>query len=326
MNTAMKDISTTKIYHESEDVVLTRIIQGYSADISELANLPQARDDLDILTSEVDIEVDFDIEERTFLTPVPEIVTAKKQYDSFDNAFEGLKSYTDSLCINAVITSSIWEKREGEEKTRNYGVIQCHKSGKPSKGNYAIKGTPGSRNGYSARCECPFKWTINKKQYKNHDGKNVSNFFIKAVNNEHNHVPDKKAFEALSNQRRLTEDQKQYVQELMEFGTTPSEMVTALSKRYPSQTFVNNTIYQARLEIRKRILNNRTPVQHFVDKLSESSCYRFDMDVDNQGKLTRLFFAHEASIELFNRFSTVLVMDCTYKTNRFGMLCWKLVE
>lgn len=230
-----------------------------------------------------------------------------------------MKSYNNSLCINAVITSSTWEKREGEEKTRKYGVIQCHNSGTPSKGNYAIKGTPGSRNGYSARCECPFKWTINKKQFKNHDGENDSYFFIKAVNNEHNHVPDKKTFEALSNQRRLTEDQKQYVQEMIEFGTTPSDIVTALSKRYPSLTFINKTVYQARLEIRKTILNNRTPVQHLVDKLSESSCYHFDINVDNQGKLTKLFFAHEASIGLFSRFITVLVMGCTYKTNKFGM-------
>lgn len=82
MNTAMRDISTAMINHESEDVILTRIIEGNSADISELADLPQTHDDLDILTSEVDIEVYSDIEERTFLTPLPKIVTAKKRYDS----------------------------------------------------------------------------------------------------------------------------------------------------------------------------------------------------------------------------------------------------
>ncbi|KAI9484226.1 MAG: hypothetical protein EXX96DRAFT_561405 [Benjaminiella poitrasii] len=142
----------------------------------------------------------------------------------------------------------------------------------------------------------PFKWTINKKQFKDNDGENKFYFFIKAINNEHNHTPDAEVFKTLSYQRRLTKEQKQYVQEMMEFDTTPSDMVTALSKRYFNQTFVNNIVYQARLEIRKRILNSRTPVQHLVDKLTASKCYRFDMDVDNHGKLTRLFFAYEASI------------------------------
>lgn len=105
----------------------------------------------------------------------------------------------------------------------------------------------------------------------------------------------------------------------MEFGTTPADMVTALSNKYPDQNFVNTTIYQARQEIRKKILNGRTPVQHLVDRISASNSYQYDVDVDNQGRVKRLFFAHEESIKLFNRYPTVLIMDSTYKTNKFGM-------
>ncbi|KAG2233927.1 hypothetical protein INT48_009740 [Thamnidium elegans] len=49
--------------------------------------------------------------------------------------------------------------------------------------------------------------------------------------NEHNHTPDAEVFKALSYQHRLTEEQKQYVQEMMEFDTTPSDMLGLKSEK-----------------------------------------------------------------------------------------------
>ena|SRR5579862_5512136 len=37
------------------------------------------------------------------------------------------------------------------------------------------------------------------------------------------------------------------------------------------------------------------------------------------GEVTHLFIAHPKSIELFKRYLKVLIMDYTYKTNRFNM-------
>ncbi|KAH9264357.1 hypothetical protein BASA83_012183 [Batrachochytrium salamandrivorans] len=42
-------------------------------------------------------------------------------------------------------------------------------------------------------------------------------------------------------------------------------------------------------------------------------------EVDSNGALSGLFFCHEKSAELARRFNIVFIMDCTYKTNRFGM-------
>lgn len=222
------------------------------------------------------------------------------------------------MFINVVITSSSWEGEE-EERRRVYGMVQCHKSGEAPKRNHVPKGTPGSRNGSSSRNNCPFKWTINRKKLKGENGDHYYCYFIKALNNNHNHPANEALFKSLSTQRQLTEDQLVYMKEMMEIGASPSDMVTGLSKRYPGQIFINRTIYQARLKIRKNILNNRTPIQHLVDELSASGSYQFNMDTDNEGKVTRLFFSHASSIDLFNRYHTVLVMDSTYKTNKFGM-------
>lgn len=80
------------------------------------------------------------------------------------------------------------------------------------------------------------------------------------------------------------------VQELMEVGSSPADIEVSLTKNYPDQTFVRPTIYQNRLKIRKQILGGRTPVQRLVDELDKSELYRYSVDIDNHGKLQRVFF------------------------------------
>lgn len=66
------------IDYESEDVVLTRMIEGSSADLSDIANLPPAREDFDLQSLEVENEeADVNTEEEA-ITPAPEFVTSKK--------------------------------------------------------------------------------------------------------------------------------------------------------------------------------------------------------------------------------------------------------
>ena len=40
---------------------------------------------------------------------------------------------------------------------------------------------------------------------------------------------------------------------------------------------------------------------------------------DGINRLTHLFFAHEESLKLLALFPEVIIMDCTYKMNRFRM-------
>jgi len=45
--------------------------------------------------------------------------------------------------------------------------------------------------------------------------------------------------------------------------------------------------------------------------------YKYETDLD--GHITHLFFSKNSSIALSRYFSTVFIIDCTYKTNRFRM-------
>src|SRR2546421_2850316 len=47
--------------------------------------------------------------------------------------------------------------------------------------------------------------------------------------------------------------------------------------------------------------------------------FKFDYRTDTTGRVTHLFFAHPKSIELLAKYPEVLLLDCTYRTNKFKM-------
>lgn len=75
-------------------------------------------------------------------------------------------------------------------------------------------------------------------------------FHIKARNNDHNHSTNATIYRSLVSQRRLTEEQFQMVKRLIEDGVPPADIVTCLRENYPEQEFTNQTVYNARQNIR----------------------------------------------------------------------------
>jgi hypothetical protein len=67
------------------------------------------------------------------------------------------------------------------------------------------------------------------------------------------------------------------------------------------------------------ILDGRTPVRALLDELSDTNKYIFDFRVDSNNNITDLLFAHRTSLDMIRKYGAVLLMDCTYKTNKFKM-------
>ncbi|XP_044715153.1 uncharacterized protein HRG_11130 [Hirsutella rhossiliensis] len=71
---------------------------------------------------------------------------------------------------------------------------------------------------------------------------------------------------------------------------------------------------------RTQELAGRTPLQFLYDQLKDPSLGFFFRDTrDQEGRLTGLFIAPRTGIELWKRYPNVLLLDCTYKTNRVRM-------
>jgi MULE transposase domain len=70
--------------------------------------------------------------------------------------------------------------------------------------------------------------------------------------------------------------------------------------------------------LRQENLYRKTPIQALIAVLSTSD-YMFSYKTNLIGRVTHLFFAHPQSIKLFHQYPDVLLLDCTYKMNRFKL-------
>ncbi|KAI9919854.1 hypothetical protein PsorP6_015351 [Peronosclerospora sorghi] len=70
--------------------------------------------------------------------------------------------------------------------------------------------------------------------------------------------------------------------------------------------------------MKTEFLDGRTSIVTLYETLTEEH-FIFEVKTDANGAVTGLFFTHHDSAKLARRFSTVFVMDATYKTNRYGM-------
>ncbi|CAG8850556.1 8699_t:CDS:1, partial [Racocetra persica] len=78
------------------------------------------------------------------------------------------------------------------------------------------------------------------------------------------------------------------------------------------------TIYNARDKILRDNFQGHTPIQALLNKLVEGN-FEHNYQCNQNDNLTHFFFAHSKSIALTKTYNSVLLIDCTYKTNKFKM-------
>ena len=77
--------------------------------------------------------------------------------------------------------------------------------------------------------------------------------------------------------------------------------------------------------IEKEIRGPRTKIQHLL-KLIEDACYVYwSRKIDESEVVRDIFWVHLDSVKLLNIFHIVLVMDNTYKTNKYRQPMFEIV-
>ena len=165
------------------------------------------------------------------------------------------------------------------------------------------------RNTSSKLIDCPFEAYGCRKA----DGQ----WHLSIRNAVHNHD----ASENLSGHstfRRLNTEDKEKTRNMLAAGVRPREALSTLRQNNPTLATISRNVYNERVQLRRENLAGRTPIQALLDELTLTD-YQFDYLCDPENHITHLFFARPSAITLTKAYSTVLLMDCTYKTNKFRM-------
>ncbi len=98
----------------------------------------------------------------------------------------------------------------------------------------------------------------------------------------------------------------------------PWTISALLEQDRQANSVIMKDIYNAQTQIWNKALNRQTPIQVLVKNMSSDSILR-KVQHDNCRHVTHLFFAYRRLLDMYQSYPEVLLINNTYKTNRFHM-------
>jgi hypothetical protein len=196
---------------------------------------------------------------------------------------------------------------------KQFIVLGCERGGKYTPtGKKPKKEETGTR-----KCECPFR-------LRGRLHATTNDWHVTVTNGMHNHALDKALVGHLV-AGRLKPEEKQLLSELTRNLVSPKNIIATMKERDPNNVSDIKKVYNARYRFKQRSRASRTEMQQLYKCLDENN-YFFKARTDGESDYVQdVFFAHPKSVCLLNTFPTVLLMDSTYKTNKYGMPLFEIV-
>ncbi|XP_058762065.1 putative protein FAR1-RELATED SEQUENCE 10 [Vicia villosa] len=200
--------------------------------------------------------------------------------------------------------------KTGKRGRRDKLVFGCDRGGK-------YKKTDSETQSASKRCGCPFK-------IRSTPSKDGSGWKIDVKCGVHNHgLPDR--FEGHAFVSRLNTDDKQHIVDLTKRHVPPRHILLSLQERDPENVTRITQIYKHKSKIQKDIRGPRTEMQQLLKLVEESGYVYWSRKKDESEVVRDIFWAHPESVKLLSMFPIVLIMDCTYKTNKYRQPLFEIV-
>ncbi|KAI5401505.1 hypothetical protein KIW84_066106 [Lathyrus oleraceus] len=123
----------------------------------------------------------------------------------------------------------------------------------------------------------------------------------------------------------MTTDEKQHVADLAKRHVAPRHILLSLQDNYPENVTRITQVYKHKSVIQKEIRGPRSEIQHLFKLIEDAGYVYWSRKKDDSEVVREIFWAHPDSIKLLNIFPIVLVMDSTYKTNKYRQPLFEIV-
>ncbi|CAL5362691.1 unnamed protein product [Camellia sinensis] len=204
----------------------------------------------------------------------------------------------------------------GKKRPRMYHA--CERSGQ-YRATKKLKhdGNNTSRITDTKKCGCPF-------DMRAHRFTTYDEWTLTVVCGLHNHPPAEH-LEGHSYAGRLSKDEKALLMDMSKSIVRPKEILVTLKQRDALNVSTLKTIYNVRHRNRVVQRAGRSQMQHLLGELAKYNYIERHRSEESTMTVTDLFWAHPTSLDLFRSFPRILIMDCTYKTNRYRLPLLEIV-
>ena len=96
--------------------------------------------------------------------------------------------------------------------------------------------------------------------------------------------------------------------------------MTILQDEHPEVILQPRDVNIIKDRLHREFLDAQEPVQALLMELPGDGKWFFRWQADENDKVTCLFAAHRSMMDILSVYPCMLLMDCTYKTNMYGML------
>ena len=161
--------------------------------------------------------------------------------------------------------------------------------------------------------DCPFECII--KLDKTED-----TWHLRTKDGSHNHDPGKRVAHSTHRAAALTSQIEETIIAQSANRVTPADIVYGLNCGMEEDPiWKTRDIYNAKLKIRQRMLGHLTPTQVLLKRLHASDEWYVQFLKDSKDRVTHLFFSRSSCHEMLKVNWEVVIMDATYKTNRYKL-------
>ncbi|CAL5326713.1 unnamed protein product [Camellia sinensis] len=204
----------------------------------------------------------------------------------------------------------------GKKRPRMY--LACERSGQ-YRATKKLKhdGNNTSRITGTKKCGCPF-------DMRAHRFTTYDEWTLTVVCGLHNHPPAEH-LEGHSYAGRLSKDEKALLMDMSTSMVRPKEILVTLKQRDALNVSTLKTIYNVRHRNRVVQRAGRSQMQHLLGELAKYNYIERHRSEESTMTVIDLFWAHPTSLDLFRSFPRILIMDCTYKTNRYRLPLLEIV-
>ncbi|MBW0521282.1 hypothetical protein O181_060997 [Austropuccinia psidii MF-1] len=186
--------------------------------------------------------------------------------------------------------------------TPNQIEICCDRSGTPNSNKSPSKTVT------SGKLDCLFRLYARKYAKS-------TTWTLQVKNPEHSH-DDTENIMAHPAFREFTEQETSQISQMSESLLILRQIQAQLcSQRESDRPLIFKDIYNQVNKIKKDKLQGRRPIDTLIDTLKQEN-FVWSSARDSEGHITSLFFTHPLDIKLLHGFPHVILMDCTYKTNK----------
>jgi len=124
---------------------------------------------------------------------------------------------------------------------------------------------------------------------------------------------------------RLKPDEHALVVDMTKSLMKPSNILLTLKENNKDNVTTIKQLYNARYTYKRSVRGSRTELQQLMMLLERDQYIHWSRCYQDSEVVSDVFWTHPDSVKLLNAFSIVLLMDSTYKTNKYRLPLLEIV-